>query len=1067
MATPEDPAVFVPDRGIYAEYFRLSSLYVDKCGPNTVLLMQVGAFFEIYATKTPQGLITRTRIEDVSHICGGLSIAEKKYMHGADMIVMAGFRDYNLDKYIQLIVDADFTVVVYAQKELAGGGEFTREHAGTYSPGTFMPMDADVSPKMTNNVVSVWLETYTPLLKKTTKTVGAGAANKPHVVVGASVVNIFTGASTLFEFETAFDMVPAAFDPLEKFISTHSPSETILVSPFDEPTNQRILQYSGVQSRVVHTLPSTAASASASAAGAVPLAIANSSKPQYIRRMLASFFQEDTYDLCEEFQRYAVATQSYVYLLHFVQERSPNLVRKITLPRFDNQGTAVTLANHTLRQLNILDDAGASVGGAAAGQLRSVVSFLNKCCSAGGKRRFYNQMVHPTFDVDWLQREYAATALLLSKYDMVGAFRKLIAEVVDLEKIVRQLVLRKLYPDAVARLFRSAMSIQQMHICLLEDEALLRYFMEDDAVACPHAVVAEWIRAVLDFVTSQLQVDQCVGLTSMTNFDGKTILQPGVNEELDALLARKEENDALFQEIRECFNGLMCSIENKKTGDYVKVHDTEKSGSFLQLTKKRSNALKAYFADQTKRDPQFQLVLQHRLPGAAPEQTQRIAIAVSTVRMTTASSSNDNIEFPLLDRIVRERLTLRDTLNQRIAQAYADFLDRMETELYTTLERLAAWVARIDVLQSKAYVAHTYRYCRPRIEDRGASAFVRAKQLRHCLIEHLQTNELFVPNDVEIAGDAALKLPAGILLYGTNAVGKTSLIRAVGIAVVLAQTGMYVPCAEFVYSPYRAIFTRILGNDNLFKGLSMFAVEMSELRVILNAADAHSLVLGDELCSGTETESALSIFMSGLMSLHEKRASFLFATHFHEILKFEEMQRLTARIAVKHMAVRYDREADCLVYDRLLRDGAGNRLYGLEVAKSLHLPADFIETAYQIRNHYFPEMQGELAASVSRYNAQKVRSFCEVCKTEMATETHHLIEQRKAGADGFIEGTAIHKNHAANLAALCESCHQKMHHPAAQQAVPHLPGSSSSESVIRKKTTRGYKLVPESLPVTK
>jgi DNA mismatch repair protein MutS len=420
-----------------------------------------------------------------------------------------------------------------------------------------------------------------------------------------------------------------------------------------------------------------------------------------------------------------------------------------------------------------------------------------------------------------------------------------------------------------------------------------------------------------------------------------------------------------------------------------------------------------------------------------------------------------------LDRIVRERLTLRDTLNQRIAQAYADFLDRMETELYTTLERLAAWVARIDVLQSKAYVAHTYRYCRPRIEDRGASAFVRAKQLRHCLIEHLQTNELFVPNDVEIAGDAALKLPAGILLYGTNAVGKTSLIRAVGIAVVLAQTGMYVPCAEFVYSPYRAIFTRILGNDNLFKGLSMFAVEMSELRVILNAADAHSLVLGDELCSGTETESALSIFMSGLMSLHEKRASFLFATHFHEILKFEEMQRLTARIAVKHMAVRYDREADCLVYDRLLRDGAGNRLYGLEVAKSLHLPADFIETAYQIRNHYFPEMQGELAASVSRYNAQKVRSFCEVCKTEMATETHHLIEQRKAGADGFIEGTAIHKNHAANLAALCESCHQKMHHPAAQQAVPHLPGSSSSESVIRKKTTRGYKLVPESLPVTK
>ena len=110
------------------------------------------------------------------------------------------------------------------------------------------------------------------------------------------------------------------------------------------------------------------------------------------------------------------------------------------------------------------------------------------------------------------------------------------------------------------------------------------------------------------------------------------------------------------------------------------------------------------------------------------------------------------------------------------------------------------------------------------------------------------------------------------------------LIKSVGIAVIMAQAGLYVPCSSFRYSPYTRIFTRILGADNIFKGLSTFAVEMSELRAILNQADENSLVLGDELCSGTESDSALSIFTAGLEHLHAKKSTFLFATHFHEVL---------------------------------------------------------------------------------------------------------------------------------------------------------------------------------------
>ena len=229
----------------------------------------------------------------------------------------------------------------------------------------------------------------------------------------------------------------------------------------------------------------------------------------------------------------------------------------------------------------------------------------------------------------------------------------------------------------------------------------------------------------------------------------------------------------------------------------------------------------------------------------------------------------------------------------------------------------------------------------------------------------------------------------------------------------------------------------------------MFAVEMSELRVILNAADEFSLVLGDELCSGTETESALSIFVSGLTDLHKKRSTFLFATHFHEILKFDEIRELS-NVVVRHMAVNYDREMDCLIYDRVLREGPGNRLYGLEVAKSLHLPDDFIERAYRLRNKYFPEMRGSLSSQPTRYNSSKIKGNCEICREEIAEEVHHLQEQKLADENGRIG--SIHKNHSANLMGLCEKCHRKMH----------VELDAKPVKMIRKKTTKGYTISPSA-----
>jgi DNA mismatch repair protein MutS len=245
----------------------------------------------------------------------------------------------------------------------------------------------------------------------------------------------------------------------------------------------------------------------------------------------------------------------------------------------------------------------------------------------------------------------------------------------------------------------------------------------------------------------------------------------------------------------------------------------------------------------------------------------------------------------------------------------------------------------------------------------------------------------------------------------------------------MAQAGLFVPCSQFTYKPYQYIFTRILGNDNIFKGLSTFAVEMSELRTILKICNKDSLILGDELCSGTESISAKSIFVAGVQTLISKKSSFIFATHLHEIIEYEEIDKCE-RLSLKHMAVSYDRGNDKLIYDRKITDGPGNNMYGLEVCRSLSLPQDFITLADNIRLKYNPISNSLLSLKKTKYNSKKIKGLCENCGKKMSTEIHHLVPQKNADKKGIIhneDGSFFHKNHLANLMAVCEECHLNFH----------------------------------------
>ena len=328
------------------------------------------------------------------------------------------------------------------------------------------------------------------------------------------------------------------------------------------------------------------------------------------------------------------------------------------------------------------------------------------------------------------------------------------------------------------------------------------------------------------------------------------------------------------------------------------------------------------------------------------------------------------------------------------------------------------WICHVDGTQCIGRVSKERGFSCPEIEEAEESSSVEISYLRHPLVEASATRQSYVKHHV------SLGKTNGWLIYGMNASGKSTLMKATGICILLAQAGCFVPARTMRLSPFQAIYTRILNHDNLFAGLSSFAVEMSELRDILRYANPYTLVLGDELCAGTESISAQALVASGIQWLSKRRAKFMFATHLHDVPTLIDPQK--ERVEIWHLHVEYDPVTQKLVYDRSLRPGSGSTLYGLEVARAMDLPFEFIEQALQNRHRIMGSIKQE-EATTSSWNKDIVRRTCESCQKPIVSdlEVHHL--QHRASAQNQILADGTHMNDKRNLIVLCEACHDQIH----------------------------------------
>jgi DNA mismatch repair protein MutS len=991
------------------EYFEKAKFYSDEYGKNTILLMQVGSFFEVYGMRNQTTRdITGSEISAFSSICD-LNIADKKICVGKQDVIMAGFSTYMIEKYIKKLQNAGYTAVVYTQEEQAKNTK--RSIETIYSPGTYF---SDSTSQITNNIMCAWIHVSNKF-KSREKEVNIGIAN----------VDIYTGKTTIFQFNELYIDSPTTFDELERFVSIYNPSEVILIGNVSDKELNDVISYANIHCKSIHKI--STAEAVSKQTETVKRAF-NCEKQTYQKTILEKFFSIEDYDVfSQNFYQNEIATQAFCYVLDFIYQHNPNLVNKLDEPEFDNCSERLILANHSLKQLNIIDD------GNYTGKFSSVEKLLNKCVTSMGIRQFSHLLVNPTTNVDYLNDEYNITEHILhfnKSIDSGSSIKNCLSTIKDLAKISRQIIMKKISPQTIYQFHNSLNVIKNMYSELIKDTVLFEYFkkrLDGKGDVCSKLV--DFCDEISKFLETNLNLSLCEDIDKTQQFD-INFINPEVDAELD------EKTNLLFistnklEAIRKYFNENIIKYEKKASkkggSDYVKFHETEKSSVTLVATKRRCNILKEMFNKSTYFTSEEK---QHgvELTYSCNEKTNEFLVFKlklhENIFFSQQSSSNDCVYNPYISELSSTISSIKTQMKDLITSVYNKILGNMEL-FQNKISNIVDIVTLIDVIFAKATIAKTYNYCKPEIVINSEKSFMNAKGLRHCLIEHLQQNELYVANNIELGNNVT----DGILLYGTNAVGKTSLIRALGITTIMAQAGLFVPCSSFQFSPYRYIFTRILGNDNMFKNLSTFMVEMYELRTILRLADDRSLVLGDELCSGTESVSATSIFVAGIKHLQAKKSSFIFATHLHEIVSYDEIVNLET-VAMKHMAVFYDREKEVLIYDRKIKDGSGDNMYGLEVCKSLNLPKEFIESANNIRMKYHPESASILSLKTSHFNSKKIVGMCEMCKVELGKEVHHLQHQQIANENGFIEtpsGT-FHKNHPANLLTMCEKCHDKIH----------------------------------------
>ncbi|MDD3602599.1 MAG: DNA mismatch repair protein [Sulfurovum sp.] len=792
--------------------------------------------------------------------------------------------------------------------------------------------------------------------------------------VGYAAIDVSTGKTITNEIHSTRDDKTYALDEAFNLLQTYTTSEVIITLESKEIDKEWLMHY--LELGTLHHTVNT-----------------QRFKISFQNELFSRVFEINSFLSAIEYldlERHPYTTEALAILIDFIIEHDESIIEKMNKPQFLGSNRYMYIGNNAMEQLSVISRDPSDV---------TLLDLIDKTSTAFGKRLLKERLLNPICDKALLEERYNLTEQLLPNVDR---FETHLKQIYDLERIARRIKLRKLHPVELTYI---AMSLESI-LKLIKDG-------KENGLHIDEKLYDE-VQEMAKVLENTFELDVCARFRIEQINDN--IFKNGIYPAIDTIVKAQQKEidkmDTVASHIESFFEKDKLFNSNTR---YTTVSYLDSEGYFLNLTKNRfmmiEKVLKESFVTIDNEHHFFKDFSFRHLKNAV------------------------KVQAPLFEEITRNYETAQVQLVSLIKQRYLESLKLLENRFSRLLETLIVFIADIDVAISNAKCTKTMNLTRPIIEEGN---FYEAIALRHPIIEANDERGIYVPNDLFLGSNNGttynhITLNAsnnenvlGVLLYGINSSGKSSLMKSIGLSVILAQAGFFVPAAEMRFGLYDKLFTRIVSKDNLYKGLSTFSVEMMELKNIFNRANERSLILGDEISQGTETESALAIVSAAILKLISLRSTFIFATHLHQLGQIPNLQGLKHLIFL-HLGIKYDDENDRLIYNRVLQLGMGDSLYGLEFAKSLHLDKEFLKTAQDIRenlDHSQSDMKRLAKQKRSRYNKELYLGKCALCD-EPVDDVHHIAEQKEANETGHIEH--FHKNHKYNLIPLCKKHHQMVH----------------------------------------
>jgi DNA mismatch repair protein MutS len=455
-----------------------------------------------------------------------------------------------------------------------------------------------------------------------------------------------------------------------------------------------------------------------------------------------------------------------------------------------------------------------------------------------------------------------------------------------------------------------------------------------------------------------------------------------------------KNNDNELLDIENIINTNKQNIENiidaltstNETKDWIKLLQTEKEGYYL-------------FTSKTRYD--------------------KLVKDNNTFKFTTIKLSN-GIKFYNDDikKYSNNILTGTDLLTDKLKIKYLNFIEDFANNYKNKINNIINLLADFDITYSNAITSIMYNFVKPNINKDNKLV---GKGVRHLLIELYNQEEVYTANDIVLNKDNL-----GYLILAPNSCGKSSYLRSIGIALVLAQMGSYVPAKEFNYNPYSKILCKISSIDNIYESKSKFIQDIIHMNMFIENADDKTLVLVDEFLNSTEEFSAAALTATSIDALINKNSNFVYTSHINSII---DLLKENKKVKFKHFNYNIIDNTK-IIFDRILKDGPPQHfLYGIEISQHIINNKLFLSNAYEYRNKLMHKNNNLLNTKLSYYNKNKVIDKCEICKSDIELETHHKVEQHCANEFGIIitENSIFHKNNKHNLQILCKNCHKKIH----------------------------------------